>query len=79
MGFTPVFAAYFFVFSFCLTYCDWNLLSTGCRVIVPLASGVCPLEGETILEACADFLLGGTGACPLVGTADGQDHVKDCV
>ena len=31
-----------------------------------LASGICPLVGEAGLEACAGFLVGGIGACPLV-------------
>ena len=40
--------------------------------------------GEVGPGACGGFLVGKTGACPLVGTAeshpsDGQDHVKDCV
>ena len=35
-------AAYFSVFSFCLTYCVWGLLFTACRFIVPVVSGVCP-------------------------------------
>ena len=37
----PSSAAYFSVFSFCLIYCVWGLLSAGCRVVVPLTSGVC--------------------------------------
>ena len=35
-------AAYFSVFSLCLTYCVWGLLLTGCRFIVFIVSGVCP-------------------------------------
>ena len=40
--------------------------------------------GEVGPGACAGFLVGKTGVCPLVGTAescpsDGQDHVKDCL
>ena len=31
--------------------CVCGLLSTGCRIVVPLASGVCPLVGEVGLEA----------------------------
>ena len=88
MGFylLPSFATYFSVISFCLTFCVHGLLSTVCRIIVPLASGVCPLVGEVGPGACAGFLLGETGACPLVGGAgscpsDGQGHVhvKGCV
>ena len=45
-----------------------------------LLSGVCPLVGEAGLEACAGFLVGGAGACPLVYGAGywpsgGQGHV----
>ena len=77
-------STYFSVISFCLTYCVCCLLSAGCRVVVPLASDVCPLVGEVCPGACARFLLGGTGACPLVGRAGscpsgGQGHVKECV
>ena len=53
---------YFSVDSFCLTYCVYGLLSTGCRIVVPLASGVCPLVGEVRPGACAGFLVEGTGA-----------------
>ena len=35
-------AAYLSVFSFCLTYCVWGLLFTGCRFIVPVVFGFCP-------------------------------------
>ena len=31
-----------------------------------LTSGFCPLVGEAGLEACAGFLMGVAGACPLV-------------
>ena len=46
-----------------------------------LASGVCPLVGESGLGACVGFLVAGAGACPLVGGAGswpsgGQGHVK---
>ena len=34
-----------------------------------LASCFCTLVGEVGLEACAGFLVGGAGACPLVGGA----------
>lgn len=34
-----------------------------------LPSGVCPPMGEANLGACAGFLVGGTGACPLVARA----------
>ena len=45
-------ARYFFVFSFCHTYCVCGLLSAGCRIVAPLASGVCPLLGEVGPETC---------------------------
>ena len=83
MGFylSPSSAAYFSVFSFCLTYCVYGLLSAGCRVIVPLASVVCPLVSEVGPGVSVGFLLGRTGACALVGGAesfpsDGQDHIN---
>ena len=56
----PLSAIYFFVFSFCLNYCVCGLLFTGCRIVVPLASGVCPPVGEVGPKACAIIpLLGG--------------------
>ena len=39
---TPSSAAYFSVFSFCLTYCVWALPFADCRFIVPIVFGVCP-------------------------------------
>ena len=67
----PSFATYFSVISFCLIYCVCDLLSTGCRIIVPLASGVCSLVAEVVPDACAIIsLIGGltgvvvTKACP---------------
>ena len=36
----PSSAAYFSVFSFCLTYCVWGLLFAGCRFLVPVIFGV---------------------------------------
>ena len=38
----PLSAACFSVFSFCLIYYNWYILSTGCKVIVTLTCGVCP-------------------------------------
>ena len=48
-----------------------------------LASGVCPLVGEVGPWACAGFLVGGTGACALVGgtescPSDGQGSFRWC-
>ena len=86
MGFylAPSSAKYFSVIPFCLTYSVCGLLSTGCRVVVPLASGVCPLVGEVGQGACVGFLVGGTGAYVLVGRAGsspsgGQCHIRGCV
>ena len=38
----PSSAVCFSVFSFCLTYCVWGLLFTGCMFVVPIVFGVCP-------------------------------------
>lgn len=54
---------------FCLNFSVCDLLSKGCRVIVPLVSGVFLLVGEIFPEACLAFLFGGTGSCPLAGGA----------
>ena len=35
----PSSAAYFCVFSFCLTYYVWGLLFAGCRFVVPVVFG----------------------------------------
>ena len=53
-------------------------------VIVFLASGVCPLVGEVGPGAYVGFLVGGIGACALVGGAGScpssrQDYVTGCV
>ena len=55
--------------SFGLAFCVCGLLSTSCRVVAPLPSGVCPLVGGVEPGACIGFLVGGIGACPLVGGA----------
>ena len=57
--FVPSLETYFFVTSFCQTYCACGLLSTGSRTVIPIASGVCPLVGDTGLEACVGFLVEG--------------------
>ena len=64
-----VFGIYFSTISFCLTFFVCGLLSAVYRIIVPLASGVCPMVGEAGPGACAGFLVGGPGACTLVGGA----------
>ena len=38
----PSSAVCFCVFSFCLTYCVWGLLFSGCSFVVPFVFGVCP-------------------------------------
>ena len=56
------------VFSFCLIYCVWNLLSAGCKVVVSLICGVRPQWVE--LDQClVSFLVGLSGASVLVGRA----------
>ena len=65
----PSFATYFSLVSFCLIFCVCGLCSAGYRIIVTLASCVCPLVGEFGSGVCVGFLVGGTGACPLVGGA----------
>ena len=59
----PSSATYFFVTSFCWTYHVCVLLSTGYRVIVAFASGVCFPVVEAGPEACAVFPLLGGLAC----------------
>ena len=66
----PSSETYFSVVSFCLTFCVSNLHSAGCRIIIPLASGVCPLVDEAHPGTCAGFLVGETGVCPLLGGAE---------
>ena len=67
---------YFSAVSLCLTFCVCGLHSSGCRAVVLLASGVCPLVGEIGLGACAGFLVGRPGAYSLVGGA-GSCHSGD--
>lgn len=60
----------------------FGLLPTHYRVVVPPASGVCPLVGEFSPPACEYFLLGGTGTCTLseAGScpSDEQGWVRWC-
>lgn len=65
----PSSETYFSVVSFCLIFCVSNLHSAGCRIIIPLASGVCPLVDEAHPGTCAGFLVGETGASKLVSGA----------
>ena len=74
--------AYFSAISFYLTFCV-SSLSTGCKIIVSIASGVCHLVCNDGPRACAIFLVGRTAACPLVGRAGpyssgGQGYVQAC-
>jgi len=53
-------------------------------IVVLLGSSICLLGGEVGLRSWAGFLVGGTGACPLVGGvgtchSGGQGHVKECI
>ena len=59
----PSSGTYFAAVSFCLNFSVCGLFFAGCRVVISLASGVCPLVAEVGLETCAGFLLGGTSAC----------------
>ena len=45
--------------SFCITFCIGGFHSTGCRIVAPLASGVCPLVSEVGPKSCAGFLVYG--------------------
>lgn len=58
---------YFSAISFCLTFSVCGLHSVDCRIVVPLASVVCPLMGEVGLGACVGFLVGEMGTYSLVG------------
>ena len=60
---------YFSVVSFFLTFCICDLLSAGCRVIVPLASVFWSLVDEVGPGSFVGFLGGGTGSCTPVGGA----------
>ena len=55
----------FLCHSFCLSYCFYGLLFTGGRVVVPFASVVSPLVGETGPGACVSFLVGRLSDCAL--------------
>ena len=78
----PSSAVCFSVFSFCLTYCVWGLLFTGCRCIVSIVFGVCPQWLSFV--GCVGFMVEGTSACVLVDEAGsclfgGQVHISLCV
>ena len=66
LGFYLVPSSGTYSFSFCLTFCDCGFHSTGCRVVVPLASGVCPLVDEASLRGLCR-LPGGRGFFLLTG------------
>ena len=65
----PLSGTYFSAVLFCVTFCVCGLCSIVCRVVVPVASDVCPFLGEVGPGACTRLLMGGTGACSLVGGA----------
>ena len=86
MGFylAPSSAVCFCVFSFCLTYCVWGVLFTGCKFVVNVVFGVCPPVAKVGSVGCVGFLVEETSACVLVDEAGsclsgGQDHVRWCV
>lgn len=54
--------------------CRLSLQAAG---LPSLASGVCCLVGKVYLEACAGFLVGGGGACPLGGRAISKGVFRD--
>ena len=60
---------YFSAISLCLTFSVYGVCFSGCRIVVPLHSGVLPLMDKATLGACAGFLVGGTSACSLVSRA----------
>ena len=79
----PLSATYFFVISFCLTFCVCGVLSAGCRTLV-LASDVCCLVGEVALGA-KTIIRGGwatqvSGSCqaPLSIGFSRQEHWSGC-
>ena len=71
----PLSGIYSSAILFCLTFCVYGHFSTGWRIVLLLPFGVCPLVGETHLEACADFLVGVTGVWWLVGGANSWSSV----
>lgn len=81
----PLSETYFsLVISLYLNLYICGLLSAGCRVLVPLSSGCCPLLSNVSPGVCADFLVGATGAFPdWCGAGScpsgGQGHVKGYV
>ena len=78
----PLSETYFSVILFFLSYYVCDIVLAGCRVLVPLASGVCPLLGYIGLGAYEGFLIRVTSIFPLVGGAGscpscGQGLVKE--
>ena len=51
----PSSGTYSSTISLCLTFCDCDFCSTGCRVVVHLVSAVCPLVDETVLRGLCRF------------------------
>lgn len=68
--------------SLCVTFYDCSAHSSGCKVIVVLASAACLVDKAGLRGLCW-LLEGGTGSCPLVIGAwpcpGGQGHVKGYV
>ena len=65
-------------------FCVCDLHTSGCRTVIPLTSGVCPLVGEAGPGLGQESLVGESGSCPLMGGAGSwpsseQDYVKRCV
>ena len=54
----PLFGTYSSCISFCLTFCDCDFHSAGCKVVVLLASAVCHLVGEAKKFVQASWLEG---------------------
>ena len=80
----PSSKAYFFTFSFCVTFCICG--PTDCRTVLHLVSGIFSLMFETDGEACAAFLAGGAVPAPwwlelglvLKGRAIWRDVFRGC-
>ena len=62
----PSAAAYSSVFPFCLTYCFWGLLFSGCKFVIPIVFWCLSPVFKFGSVACVGFLVEGTGACVLV-------------
>ena len=77
------FGAYFSFFSLHLAFCICGLLLAALRFVASFVSCVYPLMDEVDAEVCLGYLMGGTGACPLISRAEsspssGWDCVSRC-